>query len=197
MLGNCRVAIGGDAPGEGNLIAYGGNAGVAVNSCWSAPIFGNSFLANRGQPIDLATTNGFDGPTVNDPGDVDGTGSDPFAVAAGNRLQNTVQIETIVEDAANDELRVTLRVDSTPASAAYPLRLDVYALDQFGILSPALQLEYALADAQSPREYLLPLTEFARSFGITVTDAQGNTSEMIVAGPIFRDGFEEDDGGGN
>jgi CSLREA domain-containing protein len=194
MLGDCRVAIGGDAAGEGNLIAYGGQAGVAVNSCWGAPILGNSFLANRGQPIDLATTNNFDGPTPNDAGDVDGTGTNPFAVAAGNRLQNTVQIDTIVEDAANDELRVTLRVDSTPASASYPLRLDVYALDQFGILSPGLRLEYALADAQAPREFVLPRSTFARTFGITVTDAEGNTSEMILAGPIFADGFEEDDG---
>jgi hypothetical protein len=198
MLGHCRVAIGGDAPGEGNLIAYGGNAGIAVNSCWGAPILGNAFLANRGAPIDLAATNDFDGPSANDAGDVDGTGTNPFAVAAGNRLQNTAQVDAIVEDAANGNLHVTLRVDSAPSSSAYPLRIDFYAADGFGVQTPAMTQSYALTDAQLPREYVLPLAPFERGAGIVVTDAEGNSSEMTVVGAVFADGFEGGDpGGGN
>jgi hypothetical protein len=195
MLGHCRVAIGGDAPGEGNLVAHGGNAGVAINSCWGAPILGNAFLANRGAPIDLATTNNFDGPSANDEGDVDGTGTNPFAVAAGNRLQNTAQVDAIVEDAAAGELRITLRVDSAPSSSVYPLRIDFYATDGFGVQALAMTQTYALAEAQLPHEYVLPLAPFERGAGIVVTDAEGNSSEMIVVGAVFTDGFEGDDPG--
>ena len=189
-LGHCRVAIGGDASGEGNLFAYGGNAAVAINSCWGAPILGNAYLANRGQAIDLATTNSFDGHTPNDAGDFDGTGTDPFAVAAGNRLQNTAEVSAIVADSVAGELRLSLRVDSSPSAAAYPLRLDFYRFDSAGILRPAVNQPYALADAQQLRQYVLPLADFSRGVGITVTDAAGNTGELVLVGDLFADGFE-------
>lgn len=189
LLGYCRVQIGGDGAGEGNLIAYGGNAAVAVSSCWNAALHGNAFYANRGQPIDLATSNSFDGVSPNDPGDADG-GNDPMVVQAGNRLQNTAVVEALIEESNADTLRVSLRVDSSPTASSYPLRIDFYRKDSAGILSPARTAWYALADAQRPVEYPLPLAEFTRGIGITVTDAAGNTSEMVFAGPIFADGFE-------
>ncbi len=191
LLGNCRVAIGGDGAGEGNIIAHGGNAAVAINACWGAPILGNAFLANRRQPIDLATTNGFDGPTANDAGDFDGTGTDPFAVSAGNRLQNTAEVETVIENAGNNQLRIALRVDSAPTAATYPLRIDFHATDEFGVQASLSTQPYALADAQALREYILPLNSFRRGIGITVTDAEGNTGEMLLIGTIFVDGFED------
>jgi hypothetical protein len=191
LLGNCRVAIGGDGQGEGNLIAHGGNAAVAINSCWGAPILGNTFLANRRQAIDLATTNGFDGTTPNDAGDFDGTGTNPFAVAAGNRLQNTAEVEAVTEDAGNNQLRITLRVDSAPSAAAYPLRIDFHATDESGAQASLSTQPYALADAQVLREYVLPLNSFRGGIGITVTDAEGNTGEMLLIGTIFADGFED------
>lgn len=196
LLGNCRVAIGGDGVGEGNIIAHGGNAAVAINSCWGAPIVGNSFLANRRQAIDLATTNGFDGSTANDAGDFDGTGTDPFAVAAGNRLQNTAEVETVVEDAGTNQLRITLRVDSAPSAATYPLRIDFYSTDQFGVQTALSTQPYALANAQALREYILPLSSFQRGIGITATDAEGNTGEMLLIGTIFANGFEDAANGG-
>ncbi len=190
-LGYCRIAIGGTDPGEGNLIAFGGNAGVAIGSCWSAPLLGNSFLANRGLAIDLAGSNNYDGPTPNDAGDADGSGVDPFNAYAGNRFQNTAEIVSQVENAGADELRLTLRVDSTTTAQAYPLRIDFYRSNEFGILSTAMTASYDAVDAQSPREYVLVLSQFERGGAIGVTDAQGNSSELLSFGDIFSDGFEE------
>lgn len=194
-LGYCRVDIGGTAPGEGNLIAYGGNAGVAIGSCWSAPILGNSFLGNRGMPIDLAGSNNYDGSTPNDAGDGDGSGTDPFGAAAGNRFQNKAEIMAQVENAASDELRLTLRVDSTTTAQAYPLRIDFYRTDEFGTLGPdfptPVVASYDAVDAQQPREYVLTLSRFARGGGIVITDAEGNSSELVGFGDVFSDGFED------
>jgi hypothetical protein len=168
-----------------------------VGSCQRAPILGNSFLANRGAPIDLAGSNNYDGATANDVEDSDGNG-DPLAVYAGNRLQNTAEIVAQSEDAASDELRLSLRVDSTTASAAYPLRIDLFRNDEFGILQPASTQAYSEADAQQAREYLLTLSQFTHGGGIVVTDANGNSSEMLAFGDVFSDGFEGDaPGGGN
>lgn len=196
LRGFCRAQIGGDGAGEGNLIAYGGNAGIAISSCWNAPLLGNVFLANRGQPIDLSTSNAFDGPTANDAGDLDG-GDDPLIVAGGNRLQNMVQVEDVFEDAASDELRITLLVDSLASASSYPLRIDFYRTDEFRLQSPTQTREYALADAQLPREFILPLMMFKRGLGITVTDADGNTSEMSMIGSVFSDSFEAEGAGNN
>lgn len=189
-LGHCRIAIGGTGVGEGNLIAYGGNAGVAVGSCWGAPILGNSFLGNRRQPIDLATSNNYDGPTPNDAGDGDGSGTDPFGASLGNRYQNAVELIEEAADASGDTLTVSLRVDSAPTAQAYPLRLDFYRRDEVDMLTPVQTESYALADAQQVRDYVLPLSQFQRGGGITVTDAEGNTSEMTLFGELFSDGFE-------
>jgi hypothetical protein len=191
-LGYCRVDIGGTAPGEGNLIAFGGQAGVAIRACWSAPILGNAFLGNRGLPIDLAGSNNYDGATANDAGDGDGSGTDPFGAGSfGNRYQNTAEIMTQVEDSNADELRLTLRVDTATTSAVYPLRIDFYRMDGFDILQPAVTETYAGTDAQQPREYVLTLSQFAKGGRIVVTDAEGNSSEMIGFGDVFKDGFED------
>lgn len=189
--GYCRVGIGGESPGEGNLIAHGGNAGIAVGSCWSAPLLGNRFVANRGIPIDLASSNGFDGRTPNDPGDVDGSGTQPGVAVLGNRFQNTAAVDEYEEIPATDTLRIVLRVDATTSAAAYPLRLDFYATESDGTQVPMASGSYGAADAQLPREYTLPLAPFRDGVGILVTDAEGNSSELLLAGPLFADGFED------
>lgn len=188
-LGNCRVAVGGDAPGEGNLFAYNAAAAVAVGSCWSAPVLGNSFLGNGGMPIDLSVGSNVDGPTPNDAGDIDGTGTDPFAVAAGNRLQNTVRVLAMQADAEADELQLTVQVDSSPAAAAYPLRIDIHRDDDTG-LHPVAVEAIALEQAQQAVDIVLPLSLAGPAPGLTVTDAEGNTSEMVRTGGLFADGFE-------
>lgn len=195
-LGDCRTQIGGDAPGEGNLIAHSGNAGVAVGSCWGAPILGNRFLANRGIPVDLAGSTNFDGPTANDANDVDGTPADPGSLYSGNRFQNKAEVISVVENLPADELRVTLKVDSAPANQAYPLRLDFYYSAPDGALTPGYSASYDEASAQQPAEFVLPLSVFRRSGGggIVVTDADGNSSELQTAFDyIFCDGFEDEE----
>jgi CSLREA domain-containing protein len=190
-LGHCRIAIGGTGEGEGNLIAYGANAGVAVGACWGAAILGNSFLGNRRQVIDLATSNNFDGPTLNDVGDGDGSGTDPFGASLGNRYQNMPALVGEARDALADSLTMSLRVDSATTAQAYPLRLDFYARDELDMLTTVQTETYALADAQQVRDYVLTLSAFERGGGITVTDAEGNTSEMLLFGDLFSDGFED------
>ena len=192
-LYRCGVAIGGDAPGEGNLIAHGGQAAVAIGSCHSAPILGNVFWKNRGQPIDLAGSTNFDGHTPNDADDADGTeGFDVSWIYRGNKFQNTPQEISTGENVSADELRLTLRVDSAPQHSAYPLRLDFYATDEFGQQIPLVTESIEETEAQQVQEFVLPLSLFPHgNVGIVVTDAQGNSSEMIVTGPVFSDGFEE------
>jgi len=70
--GSSGNTVGGTAPGAGNRIAYNGGAGVEVLDGVENAILGNSIEANGGLGIDL----GGDGPTPNDPGDVDGGPND-------------------------------------------------------------------------------------------------------------------------
>ena len=187
----CGVAIGGDAPGEGNLIAHGGQAAIAIGSCHGAPILGNVFWRNRGQPIDVAGSTNFDGHTPNDIDDADGTeGFDVSWIYRGNRFQNTAQEISTQENAGADELRLTLRVDSAPQHSAYPLRIDIYRTDAFGILAPETTESIDAADAQTLRDYVLPLSRFTHGGAIGVTDADGNSSELAGFGTLFSDGFE-------
>ncbi len=188
-LGYCRIAVGGDAPGEGNLFAHDAGPAIAVSNCWNLPLLGNAFLDPRNLAIDLATSNAFDGPTPNDPGDLDGDGS-PLLTSAGNRLQNTAVVENMTIDATAGELHLDLRVDTAASAASYPLRIDALGRDAAGMLVPAATLSYAEDDAQQIRRFVLPLAPFERGLGLIVTDAAGNSSELALLGPLFRDGFE-------
>lgn len=112
--GTCGMSVGSVVAGAGNLIAYSGGAGVHIAGCRNTPILGNTFFENGELPVDLSLNSGSDGPAPNDPGDADASD----AVNGGNRLQNTKKIISMVEDVGNDQLRLNVRVDSTPSSAA-------------------------------------------------------------------------------
>ncbi len=188
----CGAVVGGTAAGEGNLIAHGGLSGVTIGSCYNAAVLGNVFWNNRSLPIDLSYNVFSDGVTPNDADDADGTeGVDPGWMERGNHYQNTAQVISTVENSGANELRLILRVDSAPAHSAYPLRLDFYSTDEFGLQSTVATESITQAQAQQPRDIVLPLSDFPRGqVGIVVTDAAGNSSEMLLAGPIFSDGFE-------
>lgn len=166
-----------------NLIAHGGAAGVQIGTCREAPVLDNVFLDNRGLPIDLSAGSNADGHTADDADDVDAFG--------GNRLQNRPEVISLLAVPANDELRLTLRVDTAPANATYPLRIDIYRDDAMGLL-PVANETYTLADAQQPREFVLPLSLVGERIAVQATDAAGNSSELRFAGPLFGDGFEGD-----
>lgn len=187
-MGTCGLSVGGSEMGEGNLIAHGGGPGVHIANCRDAPILGNTFRANRGLAIDLSPNSLFDGPTPNDVDDADGSG-DVEPIYAGNRFQNTVEILVSVADADADELLLTLRVDSSPLAAAYPLRVDVYRNDASGMYPVATE-SIALQAAQQPFDVVLPLSLAGESLAFTVTDDDGNTSEFARTGGVFADGFE-------
>lgn len=193
-LTHCGVTIGGVAPGQGNLIANGGQAAVAIGSCRGAPVLGNGFWNNRGIAIDLAGSNNHDGPTPNDPNDDDGTeGVDAQWIYRGNRFQNTAQVLEVSRDDAAGAVHVLLRVDSSTSNSAYPLRLEFYTTHELGLQTMQQTASIEASHAQQDLQFTLPLIEFPRIISIVVTDADGNSSEMVrafVSGDIFSDGFE-------
>jgi len=107
--------IGGEEPGRGNLIAFCKRRGVGVASLIEdVEISGNSIHANDLLGIDLATNNGFDGVTFNDPDDADTNG--------GNALQNFPVIAAAESDGSTTTVRGSL--DSLPSRTC---RLEFFA----------------------------------------------------------------------
>ncbi|MEM9826774.1 MAG: hypothetical protein AAF958_09305 [Planctomycetota bacterium] len=96
--------------GEGNVIAFSGDAGIVVDTATAVAMRGNSIYESDGLAIDL----GGDGVTANDPGDAD-TGA--------NNLQN-FPVLTAASAGATSEVSGTFTGDSGIEYA-----LDFYASD--------------------------------------------------------------------
>jgi hypothetical protein len=174
--GACGVTIGGDADGAPNQIAYNAGAGIAVIGCRGVSAAGNRFAGNRGLAIDLAGNGGTvpDGLTPNDAGDAD---------EGSNRLQNSPRIEQIAY--AGGAIVLTYRVDTAPANAAWPLRIDFARGAGAGVALDS----YGLADAQTSKTVTFPASlAQGLPFALTATDADGNTSEFAGDG-LFADSF--------
>jgi hypothetical protein len=114
------VAIGGTAAGAGNLIAHSGGAGVSISGGLGVRVQGNSIRDNGGLGIDLGFPNGI--PLPNDPGDPDD---------GANRNQNTPTIDA-VGLSGDGAVVATYRVDTDPANATYPLRIEFFRADGEG-----------------------------------------------------------------
>ncbi len=190
LFGNaCALAIGGTAPGEANLIAFGGAAGIHVGSCRgvSSPL--NRFVGNGSVPIDLSASSNPDGASANDNGDSDD---------GGNRLQNwpVATLPGGFLPSGDNTVELTVSVDTAVANAAYPLTVDVYRggcgggsaqlLGSAVIQAVDAQLPRTLALASEDAGNLLPLTLLTR-------DALGNTSEFapMVGDAISARGMED------
>lgn len=187
--GECAIDIGGMAPGEANLIAHGGAAGIQIGGCERARLRGNVYRANRGLAVDLSAGSVADGSTPNDAGDPD---------SGGNRLQNypTFSLPSGFLPAGGASVQLTLTVDSTSSNAAYPLTVDVYragcgggAVEWQGsttIEAVNAQLPQSVTLTRADGNNLLPLV-------LQVTDANGNSSEFsAVAGDaLYADGWED------
>jgi hypothetical protein len=181
--GACSIQIGGYAPGEENLIANGGAEGIMIGACSRVAVAANRFVGQRGLAIDDSITSFGDGPTANDAGDAD---------SGGNRLQNAPVALDATPGGADDFI-LQYRVDSAPANAAYPIRVDFFRGRGSDVLERVGSQLIALADAQTVRQVSLPLSALADDIvQMIATDAEGNTSEVgrYALDPVFGDGFE-------
>ena len=174
--------VGGTAPGAGNVIAYNGlpsgqGYGVWVQFGTGNAIEGNAIYGNGRIAINLLSGDAADGATANDPGDAD---------AGPNNVQNTPEItaSTLV----GDQLTVSYEVDTAPANAAYPLRIEFFrALDGAGGAAFLGSDTYTEADhggcGAAPCAKTVTVTPAAALvltdlLTATATDADGNTSEF-------------------
>jgi hypothetical protein len=85
-------------------------------------------------------------------------------------------------------------VDSAPANASYPIRVDFYRGENFQAAEWLQTLSIPVAQAQLPQTVTLPLSAFDDQLLLmTATDANGNTSEFgaFGIGDVFADGFED------
>ena len=168
--------IGGTAASAGNLIAFNGSNGVAINSGTGNAIRGNSIHSNSGIGIDL----GGAGATANDVGDGD---------VGPNNFQNFPLI-------ASAQVGSTLVSGTLNSTAGSPFVLDFFASPgptcvagqgrrYLGSATTAntdgsgnVSFNFTLSAASTPGELITA----------TATDADGNTSEfsacqMVVAAP--------------
>jgi hypothetical protein len=180
-----RVRIGGTGAGEGNLFAATTAAGTAFGSAVSLPsgsvttfveFAGNRMLGNDGIGLDFPTPVAGGGTrfgrSPNDAGDAD-TGA--------NRSLNHPDLTAY--SVAGASFSVTYRVDTAPANATYPLRIDFYrALGDEGEVYLDSDV-YTAADAQQPRSVVLDIPPGV-SLGAgdvlvaVATDADGVSSEF-------------------
>lgn len=176
------ASIGGSNAGDGNTIAFNQADGVSLSGV-PAPvgtaILGNSIFENGDLGIDLE----LDGPTANDLGDADG---------GSNRRQNHPVIE--VASFVSSSLTLTYRVDTAPANATYPLRVEFFRADASaseGRTYLGFDVYTAANHAMGAKTATFTLAAGVLTLGDSVvgtaTDALDNTSEFgaarIVTGP--------------
>ena len=158
-------------PGAGNVIAFNGGNGVTVVGGLAVgnSIRGNAIIANAGLGIDL----GGDGPTPNDPGDLD---------AGPNGLQNT-PVLTATTTAATT--RVVGTFDGLPNTT---FTIDIYAnalADPSGFQEGGRWLgSFSITtDDSGHAEFdvtLDAMTFQGETITSTATDPDGNTSEFSL-----------------
>jgi hypothetical protein len=179
------LIIGGFGLDEGNLIAFNHGSGIkaATNSV------GEGF-DSRGNAIHDHTFGGATnidvgefGITPNDAGDAD---------LGANGQQNKPELLNVSE--SGDQATVRYRVDTLPAHATYPLRIDFYVGEADGSGFWLAQDSYPAAVAGQVREFTFTLPPGIRAFPLTATaSSENHTSELAtVYVTVFRDGFEAD-----
>jgi CSLREA domain-containing protein len=157
-----------------DLIAHNAGPGVTLAANAVHVVANLSRMRFRDNDADenaLAIDLGDDGPTPNDPNDVDN---------GPNRLQNFPDLGAVVLNGVGDELSVSFRVD-TLSTAFYPIRVDFYLDDGQGQgLDRIGHVHYEAADAQSLVTVTLPATpDFAgRGLVALATAADQRSSEF-------------------
>jgi CSLREA domain-containing protein len=185
------LQIGGLAPGQANLIAYSGSAGVHLGAGRGAQGSFNRYLSNRGIAWDNSGPNGTgeDGASPNDVNDLD---------EGANRSQNFPEVTLPTNFLPNGSASVELqyRVDSALANASYPITVNFFrgacggGPNQF-IGSDSI----TAAEAQSTKTFTLMPADGGNVLPLlaNAVDADGNTSEFTVmlGDAMMRSGFED------
>jgi hypothetical protein len=188
-------SIGGTAPGTGNIIAFNGQAGVAIfgkplsgngqantgNRVLGNSIFGNSTASpSTDVGIDLVVTTTFpvqDGPTPNSPG---GPHAGP------NALQNTPIVSGAAVNRNNAGTVVAGSLNSTPNTT---FRIEIFdntsvSATGFGEGKTFLTFVNVTTDANGNASFsanLTPTVPVGHFLTATATDPNGNTSEFSKA----------------
>jgi hypothetical protein len=188
-------SIGGTAPGTGNIIAFNGQAGVAIfgmplagngqantgNRILGNSIFGNSTASpTTAVGIDLVATTTFptdDGPTPNSPG---GPHTGP------NDLQNTPIISGAAVNRNNAGTVVAGSLNSTPKTT---FRIEIFdnpaaSATGFGEGKTFLTFVDVTTDGNGVASFsanLTPTVPVGHFLTATATDPNGNTSEFSKA----------------
>ncbi len=160
----------------GNNLRYNQVRGIVVidDNSLGNRLEGNILLSTPLPVIDL----GNDDVTPNDPDDAD---------EGPNHRQNYPEISGFAidpEETPADFFQVTLRVDSAPLHASYPLTVQVFAADDLYTGRPKTfigSVLYTAEDAQAVvTKSLAPvaIVPFWQTVVATATDAAGNTSEV-------------------
>ena len=185
---SCQINIGGPAPGQANLIAFGQDAGIHAR-CRGISSSANRFYNNRGLAIDLSPTDFSDGATANDVNDADD---------GGNRLQNFPEFTVPVAFLPNGGLSTSVqyRVDSALANASYPITVHFYRGACGGGSEKLMQTDvYTAALAQSLKTIMLNSPDGGNMLPLVATaiDAAGNNSEFspMIGDAIMRSDFED------
>jgi hypothetical protein len=178
------MIIGGFGAGEGNLIAFNHGSGIksASNSV------GEGF-DSRGNAIHHNT---FGGATNIDLGDFGITANDAGDPDLGvNLQQNTPELLNVTE--SGDQATVRYLVDSLPAHASYPLRIDFYVGEAEGSGIWLAQDSYPASSAAQARGFTFTLPPGIRAFPLTATASSANHSSELapVYDTLFRDGYED------
>lgn len=176
------LIVGGFAPGEGNLIAFNHGSGIFARSNNIGEAFdsrGNAIYGHRFGGATNIDVGAF-GITPNDVGDAD---------LGVNHQQNHPELLNVT--AVGDQATVSYRVDTLPANASYPLRIDFYAGKQGGSGAWLAQDSYPASAAGQVRQFTFTMP-VVRGFPLTATASSANhTSELSPDYDIlFRDDFE-------
>lgn len=186
-----QLQIGGVAPGQANLIAFGGSAGVHLGFGRGAQGSFNRYLSNRGIAWDNSGPNGTseDGATPNDLNDLD---------EGANRSQNfpvlTLPVDFLPIGSASAELQY--RVDTAVTNASYPITVNFFRGACGGGPNQFIGSDSITADeVQSTKTFTLTPADGGNVLPLlaNAVDADGNTSEFTVmlGDAIMRSGFED------
>jgi hypothetical protein len=166
-VGPTNTTIGGTDSADANTVAHGERVGISVTQATTGvAVLGNSVFQNGQLGIDLAANGG----TPNDAGDAD---------EGPNRLQNHPVLQSALLN--GDALTVSYSVDTAPAHAAYPLRVEFFLADA-SEQEGAVFLGADAYPAPGSRDAVIDVTGMGVTDGTplvaTATDAAGNTSEF-------------------